>query len=198
MHQSPSTAHVSSARTARWTCTASGSLRPRFDQSAGSSSDANRQLWLSCRRNPPSARPMEDCEEQEAPERRRCGQALLGVVHCRVSRRRRRPAVGACARRSHSERLGGPQRHQEETDDRPKSVASSRLTRRPAHICETSRYGAVFERPSYLTRLIRTGWLGREDSNLCISETEFTQTLSPGGQDSHLRISSCKCAGSTL
>jgi hypothetical protein len=28
------------------------------------------------------------------------------------------------------------------------------------NICETARYGAVFERPSYLTRLRRTGWLG--------------------------------------
>ena len=41
-------------------------------------------------------------------------------------------------------------------------------TRRPAHICETSRYRAVFERPSYVTRWRRTGWLGREYSNLCI------------------------------
>ena len=31
------------------------------------------------------------------------------------------------------------------------SVAEFR-TRRPAHICETSRYRAVFERPSYVTR----------------------------------------------
>ena len=31
------------------------------------------------------------------------------------------------------------------------SIAESR-TRRPAHICETSRYRAVFERPSYVTR----------------------------------------------
>ncbi len=52
---------------------------------------------------------------------------------------------------------------------------------RPAHICETSRHRAVFERPSYVTRWRRTGWLGREDSNLCISESEFTQTLSPRG-----------------
>src|SRR4051812_13868559 len=26
--------------------------------------------------------------------------------------------------------------------------------------------------PSYLTRLRRTGWLGRQDSNLCISESD--------------------------
>jgi len=35
---------------------------------------------------------------------------------------------------------------------------------------ETSRYRAVFERPSYVTRWRRTGWLGRQDSNLCIRE----------------------------
>jgi hypothetical protein len=28
-----------------------------------------------------------------------------------------------------------------------------------------------------------TAWLGRQDSNLCISESEFGQTLSPGRQD---------------
>jgi hypothetical protein len=32
-------------------------------------------------------------------------------------------------------------------------------TRRPAHICETSRYRAVFERPSYVMRWRQTGWL---------------------------------------
>jgi len=48
------------------------------------------------------------------------------------------------------------------------SIAKFR-TRRPAHICETSRYRAVFERPSYATRWRRTGWLGRQDSNLRIS-----------------------------
>src|SRR5258705_6804024 len=35
------------------------------------------------------------------------------------------------------------------------SIAKFR-TRRPAHICETSRYRAVFERPSYVTRWRRT------------------------------------------
>jgi hypothetical protein len=49
------------------------------------------------------------------------------------------------------------------------SIAKFR-TRRPAHVCETSRYRAVFERPSYVTRWRRTGWLGRQDSNLCISD----------------------------
>jgi hypothetical protein len=49
------------------------------------------------------------------------------------------------------------------------------------HICETSRYRVVFERPSYVTRWRRTGWLGRRDSNLCILESEFAKTLSPGG-----------------
>jgi hypothetical protein len=39
------------------------------------------------------------------------------------------------------------------------SIAEFR-TRRPAHICESSRYRAVFERPSYVTRWRRTGWLG--------------------------------------
>ena len=49
------------------------------------------------------------------------------------------------------------------------SIAKFR-TRRPAHICETSRYRAVFKRPSFVTRWRRTGWLGRQDSNLCISD----------------------------
>ena len=38
-----------------------------------------------------------------------------------------------------------------------------------------------FKRPSYVTRWRRTGWLGRVDSNLCISESEFAKTLSLGG-----------------
>ena len=53
---------------------------------------------------------------------------------------------------------------------------------------ETTRYRSIFERPSYLTRLRRTGWLGRADSNLCISESEFAKTLSPGG-GAHLESS---------
>ncbi len=47
---------------------------------------------------------------------------------------------------------------------------------------------AVFERPSYLMRLRRTDWLGRVDSNLCISESEFAKTLNPGRRDSNLCI----------
>jgi hypothetical protein len=35
--------------------------------------------------------------------------------------------------------------------------------------------------PSDLTRRDRTRWLGRRDSNLCILESEFAKTLSPGG-----------------
>jgi hypothetical protein len=42
---------------------------------------------------------------------------------------------------------------------------------------------------SYVRRWKRTGWLGRVDSNLCISESEFAKTLSPGGRDSNLCIS---------
>jgi hypothetical protein len=61
------------------------------------------------------------------------------------------------------------------------SIAKFR-TRRPAPICETSRYRAVFERPSYVTRWRRTGWLGRRDSSFRIPESEFAQTLSPGGR----------------
>jgi hypothetical protein len=41
---------------------------------------------------------------------------------------------------------------------------------------ETTRYRAIFERPSYVTRWRRTGWLGRRDSNLCISESEFVKS----------------------
>jgi hypothetical protein len=46
-------------------------------------------------------------------------------------------------------------------------------------ICETSRYGAVFERLSYLTRLRRTGCLGRRDSNLCISKSDLLNFIPP-------------------
>ena len=59
------------------------------------------------------------------------------------------------------------------------SIAKFR-TRRPAHICETSRYRAVFERPSYVTRWRRTGWLGRRDSNLCILDCNSPKTPSQG------------------
>ncbi len=82
-------------------------------------------------------------------------------------------------------------RHQKrpaETGGRNGASIAKFRTRRPAHICETSRYGAVFERPSYLTRLRRTGWLGRQDSNHCISELGFATTLS-SGRGSNLRIS---------
>jgi hypothetical protein len=47
------------------------------------------------------------------------------------------------------------------------SIAKFR-TRRQSHICKMPRYRAVFERPSYVTRWRRTGWLGRQESNLCI------------------------------
>jgi hypothetical protein len=42
--------------------------------------------------------------------------------------------------------------------------------------------------PSDLTRRDRTGWLGRVDSNLCISESEFVKTLSLGGGFEPLHI----------
>jgi hypothetical protein len=53
------------------------------------------------------------------------------------------------------------------------------LPRRPAHICETSRCGAVFERLLYLTRLRRTDWLGRRDSKLCISKSDLLNFIPP-------------------
>jgi hypothetical protein len=46
-------------------------------------------------------------------------------------------------------------RHQKrpaETGGRNGASIAEFRTRRPAHICETSRYRAVFERPSYVTR----------------------------------------------
>jgi hypothetical protein len=46
-------------------------------------------------------------------------------------------------------------------------------TRRPSHIRETSRFRAVFERSSKVMRWRRTGWLGRRDSNLCISKSDL-------------------------
>ena len=64
-------------------------------------------------------------------------------------------------------------RHQKraaETGGRNGAPIAKFRTRRPAHICETSRYRAVFERPSYVRRWRRTGWLGRQDSNLCIKK----------------------------
>ncbi len=48
-----------------------------------------------------------------------------------------------------------------------------------AKYIETSRYRAVFERPSYLTRLRRTDWLGRRDSNLCISKSDLLNFIPP-------------------
>src|SRR6478672_10496353 len=43
------------------------------------------------------------------------------------------------------------------------------------------RHRAVFERPPYVTRWRRTGWLGRRDSNLYILESEICQDSQPGG-----------------
>ena len=82
-------------------------------------------------------------------------------------------AAPACAMVFTLARLGhtAKTRHQKrpaETGGRNGASIAKFRTRRPAHICEISRYGAVFERTSYLTRLRRTGWLGRRDSNLCI------------------------------
>ena len=68
------------------------------------------------------------------------------------------------------------------------SIAKFR-TRRPAHIRETSRYRAVFERPSYVTRWRRTGWLGRRDFEPLNHKLQFAETLSPGARTSFLRIS---------
>ena len=67
-------------------------------------------------------------------------------------------------------------RHQKrsaETGGRNGASIAKFRTRRPAHICDSSRYRAVFERPSYVTRWRRTGWLGRRDSNLCISKSDL-------------------------
>ena len=74
-------------------------------------------------------------------------------------------------------------RHQKwssETGGRHDASMAEFRTRRPRHICETSRCRAVFERSSYVSRWRRTGWLGRRDSNLCILESEFAKTLSRG------------------
>ena len=73
-------------------------------------------------------------------------------------------------------------RHQKrpaETGGRNGASIAKFRTRRPAHICEISRYGAVFVRPSYLTRLRRTGWLGRRDSKLCISKSDLLNFIPP-------------------
>jgi hypothetical protein len=75
-------------------------------------------------------------------------------------------------------------RHQKrppETGDRNDASMAEFRTRRPLHIRETSRCRAVIEGPSYVTRWRRTGWLGRVDSNLCISESDFAKALSLSG-----------------
>ena len=59
-------------------------------------------------------------------------------------------------------------RHQKwssETGGRHDASMAEFRTRRPRHICETSRCRAVFERSSYVSRWRRTGWLGISDSN---------------------------------
>jgi hypothetical protein len=45
-----------------------------------------------------------------------------------------------------------------------------------------------------------TAWLGRQDSNLCISVSEFSKTLSSGREDTNIRISlaSWSCRTSLL
>ena len=62
-----------------------------------------------------------------------------------------------------------PKKRPAETGGRSGASIAKFRTPRPAHICETSRYRAVFERPSYVTRWRRTGWLRREDLNMRIS-----------------------------
>jgi hypothetical protein len=74
--------------------------------------------------------------------------------------------------------------HRSKTRHQKRSDIAEFRARRPAHISETSRYRAVFERPSYVTRWRRTGWLGRQDSNLCISELgRHDSQLGAGGFD---------------
>ena len=70
-------------------------------------------------------------------------------------------------------------------------------TRRPRHISETPRYRAVFERSSYVRRWRPTGWLGRQDSKLCILDRNY-QNSQPGGQHSNLRVSDCSARASLL
>jgi hypothetical protein len=84
-------------------------------------------------------------------------------------------------------------RHQKwsaETGGRNGASIAKFRTRRPAHICQTSPYRPVFERPSYVTRWRRTGWLGRRDSNLRIPESKFakTQPGATGFEPLHLDI----------
>jgi hypothetical protein len=38
---------------------------------------------------------------------------------------------------------------------------------------------SLTERPSYVTRWRRTGWLGRRDSNLCISKSDLLNFIPP-------------------
>ena len=51
-------------------------------------------------------------------------------------------------------------------------------------ISAKSRGTAQFlSEPSYLTRLRRTGWLGRRDSNLCISKSDLLDFIHPASRD---------------
>jgi hypothetical protein len=79
---------------------------------------------------------------------------------------RSRRTLGHTAKTRHQKRPA-------ETGGRNGASIAKFRTRRPAHICQTSRYRAVFERPSYVTRWRRTGRLRRRDSNLCISKSDL-------------------------
>jgi hypothetical protein len=62
---------------------------------------------------------------------------------------------------------------------------------RRRHLLNSSPYSSINE-----GRRRHRGWLRREDSNLCISESEFAQTLSSGREKSNMRISieGCRAA----
>ena len=89
-----------------------------------------------------------------------------------------RPTQPECRAYQHRSKTRHQKRSAETGGRNGVSIAEFR-TRRPAHISETSRYHAVFERPSYVTRWRRTGWLGRRDSNLCISKSDLLKFIPP-------------------
>ena len=47
------------------------------------------------------------------------------------------------------------------------------------------------ETNSYVTRWRRTGWLGRQDSNLCIQNWDSPRTLSSGREFEHAHLDNC-------
>jgi len=78
----------------------------------------------------------------------------------------------------------GKTRHQNppsETGSRRGASVANFRTRRPAHICRMPPKRAVLSGLSMSGGGDRTGWLGRQDSNHCISESNSLRLSARGG-----------------